>query len=280
VQSTESTSFLVNFADKSPEIGRNQPVHSINNEPKSVSNLPIERGDDDASPERHSAPRQDLDGNRAANHLLYVGADERELGHGPERARGPGRVLLAAELGEVLPRGHPEPRGEQLNQRAHDRRPQEQPQQLVPRGGARLQVPLQVSRVQERDAHEEARAREAPELPPREGRARRRAAAVGFGVGVRDGDGDLVVRVVGALLVLVVRVGGGGGGGIPGPAGEEALGEVAGRHVGGVMRVWASAGVGRQGEWEDGAGSYAPGIMIGLMVSSRIYTVFLPIFIP
>jgi hypothetical protein len=77
-----------------------------------------------------------------------------------------------------------------------------------------------------------------------------------------------------------VRVGGGGGGGIPSPAGEEALGEVAGRHVGGVMRVWASAGVGRQGEWEDGAGSYAPGIMIGLMVSSRIYTVFLPIFIP
>lgn len=105
---------------------------------ESGANLPIERGDDDATPERYGTPREDLDGNRAANHLLYVCADERELRHGPERASGPGRVLLAAELGEVLPRGHAEPGGEQLHQRAHDRRPQEQPQQLVPRRGARL----------------------------------------------------------------------------------------------------------------------------------------------
>jgi hypothetical protein len=42
----------------------------------------------------------------------------------------------------------------------------------------------------------------------------------------------------------------------------------------GVMRVWASGGVQGLGEWEDGAGSYAAGIMIGLMVSSRIYTDF------
>jgi hypothetical protein len=30
--------------------------------------------------------------------------------------------------------------------------------------------------------------------------------------------------------------------------------------------------LGLGGGWEDGAGSYAPGIMIGLIVSSRIYT--------
>ena len=148
-QSTKLTNLLVDFTHQTPETRRKQASSMIldrdnnlldfggskrrvkrqnrNRRPRERRSLPIERGDDDATPERHGAPREDLDGNRAANHLLYVGADERELRHGPERARGPGRVLLAAELGEVLPRGHAEPRGEQLHQRAHDRRPHEQP---------------------------------------------------------------------------------------------------------------------------------------------------------
>lgn len=150
----------------------------------------------------------------------------------------------------MLPRGDPEPRGEQLHQGAHDRRPQQQPQQLVPRRRAGLQVALQVPRVEERDAHEEPGPREPPQLAPREGRAHGVAAAAAavLRVGVRDGDGDLVVGVVRALVVLVV--GGGGGGGGAAPHGEEALGEVARRHGGGSAATarWAS-------EWEEMDGS-------------------------
>lgn len=133
----------------------------------------------------------------------------------------------------MLPRGDPKPRGEQLHQGAHDRRPQQQPQELVPCDRASLQVALKVPGVQERYAHQEPGAREAPELAPREGRARRRGVAglVGAGVGVGDGDGDLVIGVVGALVVFVVE---GGGGAAAAAAWEEALGEVAGRH--GKMR--------------------------------------------
>ena len=82
----------------------------------------------------------------------------------------PGRcgVVLVTELGQVPPGDQPDPGGEALHQQSHHGGDHEHPQQpeLGPR--ARGEVRLDVARVQVRDGHEEAGAREGPQLPETE----------------------------------------------------------------------------------------------------------------
>ena len=73
-----------------------------------------------------------------------------------------------AELRQVPPRDHPDPGGEALHQQAHHRRDHQHPQQLELGPRARGEVRLDVARVQVRDGHEEAGAREGPQLPEAE----------------------------------------------------------------------------------------------------------------
>jgi len=157
---------------------------------------------------------EDLDGNGAPDDLLDVGADEGDLGHEPERAARPVRVLVAAELGEVPPRGHPEARGEQLHEQPHGRGPEEEPEQGAAGRGAGLEVALDVPGVHEGDAHQIPGAREEPELAPGEGRrAAPRGVEEALLVGVaRDGDDDLLGRLERALLEALVVAGDGGDG--------------------------------------------------------------------
>ncbi|RDX89293.1 hypothetical protein CR513_28997, partial [Mucuna pruriens] len=93
---------------------------------------------------------ENSDSNSASNNLLNIGANESELGHDPKHHSGPPRVLLPAELSQ------------ELDQEAHDRGPHQKPQQRVASNGTRLKIPLQVSRVQKRYAHQKARPSKQP----------------------------------------------------------------------------------------------------------------------
>lgn len=109
---------------------------------------------------------EDLDRDCATNHLLDVGADQRQLRHRPERVPRPRRILLPAELGEVPTGGDAEPRRQELDEEAHDGGPEQQPEEGVAGGGAGLEIALEVAGIEEGDAHEEAGAGEEPKLLP------------------------------------------------------------------------------------------------------------------
>lgn len=97
--------------------------------------------------------------------------------------------------------GDAEAEGQQLDKKAHERSPQQQPEQRIAGDGAGLKITLQVSRIKKGDAHEKAGAGESPELLPREGRDGDAGR-----VGGLDLDGVEMNCFVG-----FVRKGGGGG---------------------------------------------------------------------
>ncbi|GER30943.1 D-3-phosphoglycerate dehydrogenase, partial [Striga asiatica] len=69
--------------------------------------------------------------------------------------------------------------------------------------GPRLEIPLEVPRIQEGDAHQEARPGEQPQLPPGE---RRRLGGVVVGALVDPDDLDFLGGIVGPLLLFFVVI--------------------------------------------------------------------------
>jgi len=75
-------------------------------------------------------------------------------------------ILIPAELGEVAARGDPDPGGQKLDQEAHDGGPHQEPEERVARDGPRLEIPLEIPRIQKSYAHQEPRPSEEPQLLP------------------------------------------------------------------------------------------------------------------
>lgn len=137
---------------------------------KKKKNGPIASGYDDASPEGEEAVAEDPDSDGAADYLLNVGGDESHLRHEPQHDAGPMGVLLPADLCEVAASGDAEAEGQQLDEEAHERGPQQQPKKGISGDGAGLEIALEIAGIEEGDAHEESGAGEFPEFLPREGR--------------------------------------------------------------------------------------------------------------
>jgi hypothetical protein len=157
----------------------------------------IARGHDAADPEGPS--KQELEGDRAAHHLLDVRADDSELGHDPEHPSPVPCELEAAQLGQVEPSHDPEPCGEDLNDEPEHVAHEQQPQQRVARVRARLQVGLDIAGIEVGKAHQPARASVLHEEPPAEAHARHK------------GDVDLRARrrlLFDVLHVVRIPVGG------------------------------------------------------------------------
>ncbi|CAA6657481.1 unnamed protein product [Spirodela intermedia] len=149
-----------------------------------------ESRDDNPHPEGNQAIAQNFNGYGTPDYFLNVSANH------------PPRVLLSAQLRQVPPRGHAKPGREELDQKPHGCCPHKKPKQGVPGDGPSLEIPLQVTGVQERNAHQESRPREQPQLPPREGRGGV-ARATQPVIGIRDLDDNLLFLVVGPLLFIV-----------------------------------------------------------------------------
>ncbi|KAL3617357.1 hypothetical protein CASFOL_038770 [Castilleja foliolosa] len=149
---------------------------------------------------------QYLDSNGTPNNLLNIGPNQSQLSHDPKQSPSPIRILLPAELRKVPARRHTKPGRKQLDQKAHDRGPQKQPQQRVTRDGTRLEIPLQIARIQKSYAHQEPGPCKQPQLLPRK---RRRFCGVLVGVPgsfVDSDDSNLLSRIVGSLFVIIARI--------------------------------------------------------------------------
>ena len=85
---------------------------------------------------------------------------DRDLGQEPEHEVDPGRILGPARLGQVVPRHHPQPRRQRLEQHRHQVRHQQDPDQRVAEPGTPLQVGRPVARVHVADAHQISRPQE------------------------------------------------------------------------------------------------------------------------
>jgi hypothetical protein len=113
----------------------------------------VDARDENARPERRRAIREQLDRDRRPDDLLDVAADDRDLGHEPERDAGNHRVHLAAVLCEVLVRDDAEAHREQLHEEAEEGGPEDDPPELEARLRASLEVGLEVAGVDVRDRH-------------------------------------------------------------------------------------------------------------------------------
>ena len=128
--------------------------------------IPIKRGNDNARPKRQNSIAKNLNSNSAPDNFLNISPNQSQLRHDPQHHPRPFRILISAQLRQVPPCRHSEPRRQQLHQKPHRRGPQEQPQQRVPGDGAGLQIPLQVPGIEEGDTHQEPRPRKQPQLLP------------------------------------------------------------------------------------------------------------------
>ena len=89
-------------------------------------------GHDDGADGQRQA-EQDVEGNGAADDLLDVTADDRQLRHQPQQHGGLASVVLPAHLRQVFPGHHAETRRQHLQDEADDSAPQKNPEQLVAR---------------------------------------------------------------------------------------------------------------------------------------------------
>lgn len=119
--------------------------------------------------ERHHSIGEHVNGDGGANDLLHVRADDRHLGHDPKEDARQSGVATVAQLRQVLPRDDAQSGGENLHQQAEDGGGEQHPQQLVVGHHARLQVRLNVARVEVGDGHQEAGPGEGPQATPAKG---------------------------------------------------------------------------------------------------------------
>nr|GLL48927.1 hypothetical protein OsI_12560 [Ipomoea trifida] len=112
-----------------------------------MRDLPIKSSDEDTNPERDEVITENLDGNGTANDFLNIGPNQGQLRHEPEQKRGPVRVLLAANLGQVAPGGDAEAEREELDEKPHGGGPHEEPEERVPGDCSGLDVAFQIPRI-------------------------------------------------------------------------------------------------------------------------------------
>ncbi|BAT98052.1 hypothetical protein VIGAN_09166500, partial [Vigna angularis var. angularis] len=117
--------------------------------------------------------------NGTANNLLNISSNESHLSQDPQNQPCPIGVLLPAQLRQVPPGRHPEPRRQKLYHQPHDGGPHQQPKQGVTCNRTSLKIPFEVPRVQKRHAHQQPWPCEQPQLPPRKRRHRRGPCCAG-----------------------------------------------------------------------------------------------------
>ena len=126
-------------------------------------------GDDGGGEERDA--EQQLDPERGAEKLGEVRRHRDQLGLDPEAERGAAREAVAADLGQVAPRGDPELGRQRLDQHRHQVRDEDHPAERVAELRAARDVGGEVSRVDVGDAGDECGAEERQDPPAAAGTA-------------------------------------------------------------------------------------------------------------
>ena len=117
-------------------------------------------------------PNRSFERDHRPQDLGQVARRNRHLGQHPQHGVQPARILSPAGLSKVVPRHHPQPRRQGLEQDRHQVRHQQNPDQRVAEPGAALKVGRPVPRVHVADADQVGRPQkreEPPQPTPRPG---------------------------------------------------------------------------------------------------------------
>ena len=110
---------------------------AVVNEEESES---VEARDEAAVNERNAVVAEELDGNGAAEHLLDIRADDRDLHHEVNEERLVGREVKLGALGEIIARNNPNSRRQVLEQQPNQYGGEQHPHERIAGVSASLGV--------------------------------------------------------------------------------------------------------------------------------------------
>ena len=154
----------------------------------------VDRGDQAARPDGDQTAGDQIESDACAHYLLDVSTNDCQLHLHVDRVADPSRVLGTHGLREVPSRHQSEPSRHLLEHKTHDRRPPQDPHDLIASVRSLLQVALEVARIQVGQRHEPTRPGKSPQLAPGEAKGHWRR-----GVWVR-----FIIENVDSLVVLAV----------------------------------------------------------------------------
>ena len=127
----------------------------------------VQAGDDDRPQQRDV--EQQVEGDRAPQHLRQVAGANGHLAHQPVGPASPVGIPVAAALGEILAGHHAQSGGDHLHEDGHQAGQPDHPQKPVLELRAALQVRSPVAGVHVADADQNRRPDESPPLLPEAG---------------------------------------------------------------------------------------------------------------